>query len=179
MGHGITHAAVWAACCSYIAHNTPPELRSSAQGVLQGIHHGLGRGCGAVIGGIFVSSFGSTTTFRGYGLICLLVLAAFIFINFYRVDQGFVSDLPQTEDPRQVAEETSHLAPHGVPSNPIPRALSSTKLHELAQDGYGATYQMGQGGTLDIPGANPFKQANGSNDLQQQPRYTGFQVRSK
>ncbi|XP_044259089.1 major facilitator superfamily domain-containing protein 6 isoform X2 [Tribolium madens] len=175
---GITHAAVWAACCSYLAHNTPPQLRSSAQGVLQGIHHGLGRGCGAVIGGLFVNSFGSTATFRGYGLICLLVLGAFIFINFYRVDQGFVSDLPQTEDPRQVAEETSHLAPHGVPSNPIPRALSSTRLHELSQqDGYGATYQMGQGGTLDIPGGG------GNNTFMQQStndqRYSGFQVRNE
>lgn len=64
---GITHAAVWAACCSYIAHNTPQQLRSSAQGVLQGIHHGLGRGCGAVFGGIFVKYFGTTSTFRGYG----------------------------------------------------------------------------------------------------------------
>jgi predicted MFS family arabinose efflux permease len=56
---GITHAAVWAACCSYIAHNTPQHLRGSAQGVLQGIHHGLGRGCGAVIGGMFVTYFGT------------------------------------------------------------------------------------------------------------------------
>lgn len=56
---GITHAAVWAACCSYIAHNTPPQLRSSAQGVLQGLHHGLGRGCGAVIGGMFVARYGN------------------------------------------------------------------------------------------------------------------------
>lgn len=55
---GITHAAVWAACCSYIAHNTPPQLRSSAQGVLQGLHHGLGRGCGAIIGGMLVASYG-------------------------------------------------------------------------------------------------------------------------
>ncbi|XP_048522176.1 major facilitator superfamily domain-containing protein 6 isoform X2 [Dendroctonus ponderosae] len=164
---GITHAAVWAACCSYISHNTPPELRSSAQGVLQGIHHGLGRGCGAVIGGMFVASFGSTSTFRGYGLICILVLAAFVFINFYRVDQGFVSDLPQTEDPRQVAEETLHLAPHGVPSNPIPRALSSNKLHELAQDGYGATYQTGQGGTLDIPGGAGYNPFQGTGSAQQ------------
>lgn len=29
---GITHAAVWAACCSYIAHNTPQALRGSSQG---------------------------------------------------------------------------------------------------------------------------------------------------
>ncbi|XP_018331409.1 major facilitator superfamily domain-containing protein 6 [Agrilus planipennis] len=160
---GITHAAVWAACCSYIAHNTPQHMRTSAQGVLQGLHHGLGRGCGAVIGGIFVNSFGSTITFRGYGVLCLFVLGGFVFINFYRVDQGFISDLPQTEDPRQVAEETSHLAPHGVPSNPIPRALSSTKLNELSQDGYGTTYQTGYGGTLGVPGApsNPFAQPGG------------------
>lgn len=47
----LLQAACWAACCSYIAHNSPPHLRSSTQGVLQGLHHGLGRGCGAVIGG--------------------------------------------------------------------------------------------------------------------------------
>lgn len=63
---GITHAAVWAACCSYIAHNTPQQLRSSAQGVLQGIHHGLGRGCGAVIGGWFVTYFGWCTILYGF-----------------------------------------------------------------------------------------------------------------
>lgn len=53
-----------------------------------------------------------------------------------------------------MAEETAHLAPHGVPSNPIPRALSSSRLHELAgsdQSSYGATYQT-TGGNLDIPG---------------------------
>lgn len=150
---GITHAAVWAACCSYISHNTPPQLRTSAQGVLQGIHHGLGRGCGAVIGGMFVDTYGTTATFRTYGVMCIFVLALFVFVNFYNKDTGFVSELPQTEDPRQVAEAT-HLAPHGVPSNAIPRALSSTRLHELAnQDtGYGATYQSGD--TLNVPGAN-------------------------
>ncbi|KAF6198950.1 hypothetical protein GE061_006973 [Apolygus lucorum] len=156
---GITHAAVWAACCSYIAHNTPQHLRSSAQGVLQGLHHGLGRGCGAVFGGIFVSYFGSTATFRGYGLVCLIVLGAFIFINFYRKDEGFISNIPATEDPHQVAEESVHLAPHGVPSNPIPRALSSTRLHELAQDsqGYGSTYSTTSEGTLGLPGQQQYQ----------------------
>ncbi|XP_058805824.1 major facilitator superfamily domain-containing protein 6 [Phymastichus coffea] len=149
---GITHAAVWAACCSYIAHNTPMPLRPSAQGVLQGLHHGLGRGCGAVIGGLFVALYGTTLTFRIYGLICLIVLAAFIFINFYRKDTGFVSDLPQAEDPHQVAEVT-HLAPHGVPSNAMPRALSSNRLQELANQeySYGATYQASSS-NLNVPG---------------------------
>lgn len=52
----------------------------------------------------------------------------------------------------KVAEETSHLAPHGVPSNPIPRALSSNRLNDLQSqaESYG-TYQT-TGGALDIPG---------------------------
>uniref|UniRef100_A0A1A9WHX7 Major facilitator superfamily associated domain-containing protein n=1 Tax=Glossina brevipalpis TaxID=37001 RepID=A0A1A9WHX7_9MUSC len=158
---GITHAAVWAASCSYIAHITPKHLRASAQGVLQGIHHGLGRGCGAIIGGMFVSYYGTTATFRWYGISCLFVLGFFVFVNFYRREQGFISDIPVTEDPHQVAEETSHLAPHGVPSNPIPRALSNTRLNEMNPNGssgnsYG-TYQTA-GGNLDIPGGNPFMQ---------------------
>ncbi|XP_061398696.1 major facilitator superfamily domain-containing protein 6 [Musca vetustissima] len=153
---GITHAAVWAASCSYIAHNTPKHLRGSSQGVLQGIHHGLGRGCGAIIGGMFVTYYGTTATFRWYGICCLFVLGFFIFVNFYRKEEGFISEIPATEDPRQVAEETSHLAPHGVPSNPIPRALSNTRLNEMNPNGtaYG-TYQT-TGGNLDIPGGNPF-----------------------
>ena len=35
---GITHAAVWAACCSYISHNTDAELRPSMQSFLQVTH---------------------------------------------------------------------------------------------------------------------------------------------
>lgn len=57
-----------------------------------------------------------------------------------------------------MAEETAHLAPHGVPSNPMPRALSSTRLHELAstEQGYGATYNT-TGGNLDIPGQHQYQ----------------------
>ena len=56
---GLTHAAVWATTCSYITQAIPLDLRSSAQGILQGLHHGLGRGCGAVFGGILVYSYGT------------------------------------------------------------------------------------------------------------------------
>ena len=42
---GITHAAVWAACCSYISHNTDAELRPSMQSFLQvNTHYKHGRG---------------------------------------------------------------------------------------------------------------------------------------
>jgi predicted MFS family arabinose efflux permease len=77
-------------------------LRTSSQGVLQGLHHGLGRGCGAVFGGLLVTYFGSKTTFRAYGVVSIGILASFVFINFYRKEQGFISDIPTTEDPHQV-----------------------------------------------------------------------------
>lgn len=53
-----------------------------------------------------------------------------------------------------MAEETAHLAPHGVPSNPLPRGLSSNKLQDLATEnhGYGATHTSG--GNLNIPQGN-------------------------
>uniref|UniRef100_A0A4W4FQ56 Major facilitator superfamily associated domain-containing protein n=1 Tax=Electrophorus electricus TaxID=8005 RepID=A0A4W4FQ56_ELEEL len=65
---GVTHAAVWAACISYLSAAVPPSLRTSAQGILQGLHLGLGRGCGAMVGGVFVDYFGAARTFRGLGM---------------------------------------------------------------------------------------------------------------
>lgn len=55
---GITHAACFAACCSYISHVSKPELRTSTQGVMQGLHHGIGRACGALIGGYMINAIG-------------------------------------------------------------------------------------------------------------------------
>lgn len=156
---GVTHAAVWAACCSYIAHGAPPGLRSSAQGVLQGLHHGLGRGCGAVLGGIAVAKWGTTRTFAGYGLLCGVVLVAFAFVNF-RDGGGSEGALgsgagAMDEEARALAE-AGVLAPHGVPSNPLPRALSSTRLADLAHhDQYGATTHAGAGDSLGVPGQPP------------------------
>ncbi|CAH0720301.1 unnamed protein product, partial [Brenthis ino] len=156
---GVTHAAVWAACCSYIAHGAPPNLRSSAQGVLQGLHHGLGRGCGAVIGGIAVAKWGTKRTFAGYGLLCGVALAAFAFVNFRGGEEppaGGAAD----EEARAVAE-AGVLAPHGVPSNPLPRALSSTRLADLAHhDNYGATQSYSGAESLSVPGAAPARPSN-------------------
>lgn len=130
---GVTHAAVWAACCSYFAQTAPAALRGSAQGVLQGIHHGLGRGCGAVLGGALVARYGTARTFAGYGALCAVVLAGFVALNFRTV---------ATPAPPADPDETLHpgvLAPHGVPSAPLPRALSSSRLADQAVDTYGAT----------------------------------------
>jgi hypothetical protein len=50
---------VWATATSYFAQSVPDDLRTTAQGVLQGLHFGLGRGCGAVFGGILISALGN------------------------------------------------------------------------------------------------------------------------
>lgn len=159
---GVTHAAVWAACCSYIAHATPPRLRSSAQGVLQGLHHGLGRGCGAVLGGVAVARWGTTRTFAGYGLLCAVALAAFAFVNFRDGGGAVVGEGgAEAEDEARAVAEAGVLAPHGVPSNPLPRALSSTRLADLAHhDSYGATQVPAPDPTSSTSPINCRRQAN-------------------
>ncbi|CAM1154710.1 MFSD6 (predicted) [Pycnogonum litorale] len=178
---GITHAAVWAACCSYITQATPPSLRTSAQGVLQGLHHGLGRGCGAVIGGIFVTYFGTQITFRGYGFACMIVLLAFVFINYYRKDSGFQKF---SDEPQEVIEETSHLAPHGVPANPMPRALSKQNIGEEKGQNYYNDDSYYKDPNLNVPkydghvqqssqNTNPFNSSNYGGH-----QYSSFQAKS-
>lgn len=46
-----------------------------------------------------------------------------MFLNFYRKDAGgFISELPQEEDPHNVAAGGGELLmPHGVPSSNLPR----------------------------------------------------------
>lgn len=106
---GVTHAAIWAACISYLSAAVPPALRTTAQGILQGLHLGLGRGCGAMIGGVMVNYFGAAETFRGIGMTCLVILLLFALIQWFAV--------PAQE------EETSMLAERiPVPSSPVPIA---------------------------------------------------------
>ncbi|XP_041699697.1 major facilitator superfamily domain-containing protein 6-like isoform X1 [Coregonus clupeaformis] len=106
---GVTHASVWAACISYLSAAVPPELRTSAQGILQGLHLGLGRGCGAMVGGVFVNFFGAAHTFSGIGMSSLVILLLFALIQWLAVQSG-------DEDPRMLAENIP------VPSSPVPIA---------------------------------------------------------
>uniref|UniRef100_A0A8C3V1E5 Major facilitator superfamily domain containing 6 n=1 Tax=Catharus ustulatus TaxID=91951 RepID=A0A8C3V1E5_CATUS len=73
---GVTHAAIWAACISYLSAAVPPELRTSAQGILQGLHLGLGRGCGAMVGGVLVNYFETFMLIVCFGVCLFLSLLA-------------------------------------------------------------------------------------------------------
>ncbi|XP_072019921.1 major facilitator superfamily domain-containing protein 6-like [Amphiura filiformis] len=78
---GATHALIWAASTSFIGQATSQEMRSSAQGILQGTYHGLGRGCGAIFGGLLVSAYGTVHTFRSIGITSLIVMFVFLIIQ--------------------------------------------------------------------------------------------------
>ncbi|XP_074856784.1 major facilitator superfamily domain-containing protein 6 [Carettochelys insculpta] len=106
---GVTHAAIWAACISYLSAAVPPELRTSAQGILQGLHLGLGRGCGAMIGGVLVNYLGAAATFRGIGMACLVILLLFALIQWLAVPD-------EEEEKTMLAERIP------VPSSPVPIA---------------------------------------------------------
>ncbi|XP_028326185.1 major facilitator superfamily domain-containing protein 6-like isoform X2 [Gouania willdenowi] len=109
---GVTHASVWAACISFLSAAVPPELRTSAQGILQGLHLGLGRGCGAMVGGVFVNFFGAAATFRGIGMASLVILLIFAFIQCLSgemegKDQILAENIPVPSSPVPIA--TIHL----------------------------------------------------------------------
>ncbi|NWI11743.1 MFSD6 protein, partial [Crypturellus soui] len=106
---GVTHAAIWAACISYLSAAVPPALRTSAQGILQGLHLGLGRGCGAMVGGVLVNYFGPAATFRGIGMACLVILLLFALIQWLLVPD-------EEEEKAMLAERIP------VPSSPVPIA---------------------------------------------------------
>jgi hypothetical protein len=120
----------------------------------------LGRGFGAIVGGLLVSAYGTVTTFRLYGFLCTIVLGVFGFLNFYRKDSGFIRELPQEEDPHSMlGEETSHLAPHGVPGG-LPRVPSNVRLEE-----------QGQGQVNPGQGFNPFNTTTTAPESQPQQQY--------
>ena len=68
--HGVTYAFGWAASCQHVATLLPPELSSTAQGVLSGIQFGLSSLTGALAGGALLSFAGPRTLFR-----CCIALA--------------------------------------------------------------------------------------------------------
>ena len=78
---GITTAAVWAACLSYVSLNSRPGAQTTMQCILHGVHWGLGYGAGEVIGGILVHHYGAPTTFVLFGILCIVVLLLYILIN--------------------------------------------------------------------------------------------------
>lgn len=80
---GITTAAVWAACLSYVSQNSKPGAKTTMQCILHGVHWGLGYGAGEIIGGILVHRFGAPITFVIFGVLCILILLVYILIDTF------------------------------------------------------------------------------------------------
>ncbi|KRY91619.1 Major facilitator superfamily domain-containing protein 6 [Trichinella pseudospiralis] len=129
---GLTHAAVWAAATSYISLATPPQFKSSAQGLLQGLHHGLGRGCGALFGGLIITYTGTQLMFRAYGFSCLVILGIFYAVNRFMSGEGI------KYHSEAFLDEQHTLAPHGIPMH-VPFSPKSEKLLDSGAAGFYGT----------------------------------------
>ncbi|KRY09133.1 Major facilitator superfamily domain-containing protein 6 [Trichinella patagoniensis] len=128
----LTHAAVWAAATSYISLATPPQFKSSAQGLLQGLHHGLGRGCGALFGGLIITYTGTQLMFRAYGFSCLVILGIFYAVNRFMSGDGI------KYHSEAFLDEQHTLAPHGIPMH-VPFSPKSEKLLDSGAAGFYGT----------------------------------------
>nr|VZI46822.1 unnamed protein product [Spirometra erinaceieuropaei] len=153
--HGLTHAGIWAACCSYVAQCFEPQYRISTQGVLQGVNHGLGKGLGALLGGPIISAFGSANLFRSYGAVSAFILLGFLAMNYFvpevinqeakPAEDAPANGIGSTSTPGQSGktvgggettsylDETTYLAPAGTPFIPASRTMSATRMNELAR----------------------------------------------
>ena len=73
---------------------------------------------------------GTEYVFRGYGIACVAVLIAYVALDYF-----YLRGLGQTAtvaDPHHLLEETSHLAPCGVPMS-LSHNLSSSRLNAMSK----------------------------------------------
>ncbi|XP_077401089.1 major facilitator superfamily domain-containing protein 6-A-like [Vanacampus margaritifer] len=142
---GVTHASVWAACISFLSAAVPPDLRTSAQGILQGLHLGLGRGCGAMVGGLLVGNFGAATSFRGIGMASLIILLIFVLIQCLtgkregNEDKMLAENIPVPSSPVPIATidlvETQSLGGSTILNHQVaPLPVKKTKYQEEQED---------------------------------------------
>ena len=69
---------------------------------------------------------GTEMTFRGYGITCVVILILYTALTYAFRAQSPLG--PPPEDRHEILEESSHLAPCGVPMSPMSRALSSERI---------------------------------------------------
>ncbi|VDN11908.1 unnamed protein product [Dibothriocephalus latus] len=132
--HGLTHAGIWAACCSYVAQSFEPQYRISTQGVLQGVNHGLGKGVGALIGGPIVSAFA-----MNYFVPEVINQETKPDVDAATNATGTAATPGQPGKPMSGGEttsyldETTYLAPGGTPFIPASRTMSASRMNEFAR----------------------------------------------
>lgn len=75
--HGFTFALGWAAATQYVAVLLPPELSSSAQGLLAAVQWGLGSAVGSSVGGAVARKFGWRAMWRSGAALAAITLVVF------------------------------------------------------------------------------------------------------
>lgn len=78
---GITTAALWASCVSYVGLH--PGASHTLQGILNGVYMGLGFAAGGFIGGGVVHLVGMRNAFLVYSVISFVICIIFYLLNKY------------------------------------------------------------------------------------------------
>jgi len=119
---GITTAAVWAACLSYVSINSRPGAQTTMQCILHSVHWGLGYGAGEVIGGILVHHYGAPRTFVLFGVLCIIILFIYFLVRFVWGEserqmqrENELHSRGEDRADEEVAEEQAEEATGGAP----------------------------------------------------------------
>lgn len=78
---GITTAALWASCVSYVGLH--PGASHTLQGILNGVYMGLGFAAGGFVGGGIVHLVGMRNAFLVYSVISFVICIIFYLLNKY------------------------------------------------------------------------------------------------
>merc|ERR1719318_2156944 len=122
---GITTAAVWAACLSYVSINSRPGAQTTMQCILHSVHWGLGYGAGEVIGGILVHHYGAPRTFILFGCLCIIILFIYFLVRIIwgKSEAQMLRDNelhskgedPETEIAEEAVDEAENLPEKQLP----------------------------------------------------------------
>lgn len=78
----------------------------------------------------FVYRLGSRVAFGLYGLLSAAFFGLFVHVNYYHKEEGYKFEEENVE--QVVINDSSALAPHGVPTNPIARSVSRQNVDSNA-----------------------------------------------
>lgn len=90
---------------------------------------------------------GSRIAFFLYGLVCAAVLGLFVHVNYYRGKAEGYRFEEENAQCEVVINDSSALAPHGVPTNPIGRSVSRQNFGATQSEAAGTPSRTGYSAT--------------------------------
>ncbi|XP_042231719.1 major facilitator superfamily domain-containing protein 6-like isoform X2 [Homarus americanus] len=105
-----TSQLMWLAALSYCPILAPRGLLATMTGLAGSVHYSLGRGAGSLLGGVLISTYGTTSAFRIFGYMSLSCgILYYIAHHFYLKDKLAAREEEEELPEEQVEEKKSML----------------------------------------------------------------------